>query len=106
MRKPFLFLLLVCISTSLLDLNKINQLKKRLAEMHSDLDVDHLLAIRRKLDRRAKVPKLDLQQQISLRERLKALKTIEWTEDNSIEAINERSGMSELLYQGDMILTE
>ncbi|CAJ0594853.1 unnamed protein product [Cylicocyclus nassatus] len=106
MRTLFLFLLLVCVSAGLLDLNKINQLKRRLAELHSDIDVERQLAIRRKLDRYAKVPKLNLQQQNNLRKRLKALKPIQWTEDNSIEAVNEKSGMSELLYQGDIILTE
>ncbi|KAK6725862.1 hypothetical protein RB195_004281 [Necator americanus] len=77
------------------------------------LDVDELLEIRKQLDEvkeeaRAEIA-LTPEKQIELQEKFKDVSKIklddEKNTDETIEKANEESGISELLYQGDIVLT-
>ncbi|VDK57792.1 unnamed protein product [Cylicostephanus goldi] len=106
MRILYLLLLVACVNASLFDWEKLNKLRKTLSKLEAHLDVDRLLAIRNRLESHLKAPKLNPQQQALLDQRLKSIKPAKRAKTDSITEVNEESGLSEILYQGDIVLTE
>ncbi|CAJ0595932.1 unnamed protein product [Cylicocyclus nassatus] len=106
MRTLCLLLLVACVNASLLNWEKVRKLKKTLSKLEAHLDVDRLMAIRNRLASHLKVPKLNPQQQTLLDQKLKSIRPAKLAKSDTITEVNEESGLSEILYQGDIVLTE
>ncbi|CAJ0596029.1 unnamed protein product [Cylicocyclus nassatus] len=97
---------IACVNASLLNWEKVRKLKKTLSKLEAHLDVDRLMAIRNRLASHLKVPKLNPQQQTLLDQKLKSIRPAKVAKSDTITEVNEESGLSEILYQGDIVLTE